>query len=125
MLARLFVKLFAVLLTVLPVKDVRKTVAVAPSSTVFIEAGTGSVDVAGWDRAEVEVRARIEPPLTLWGAAAERACVERTDVYLDPGPASVRIGSRYRSPRGFLATLLDSCGGGARVHYRVRVPPRG
>lgn len=122
MVARLFLKLFAVLLTALPAKDVRKTAAVAPATAVYIEAGKGSVEVAGWDRAEVEVRARIEPPVTLWGATAERECVDRTDVYLDSGPASVRIGARYRSPRGLIATLLDPCGGGARVQYRVRVP---
>jgi len=110
-------------LVVVPARDIHKNVALELDGRVFVRNSRGSIQVAAWDRSEVQVEARIEPRNIL---GSQRACLTQTDVRVDAWPRSVRITPEYafverRVPR-LLAALLGECTEQPLVHYRIKVP---
>jgi len=113
----------AALSALIPSREIHKSVALDPAGRVFLRNARGSIEVAGWDRSEVQVEARIEPRDIL---GSQRACVVATDVRVDAWPRSVRITPDYalvdhRVPR-LLAALVGECTEQPLVHYRIKVP---
>ncbi len=96
-------------------KDVSKTLALNTTGSVAINAQRGSIQVATWDRPEVEIKARIE---ATGSSSLDLRRFDRTDVAIDSAPDSVRIRSNY--PSG------DCCswntGQNPDIHYTIRMP---
>ncbi len=106
-----------------PAKEIHKTVPLQPDGRVYLQSYSGTVEVTGWDRGEVEIDARVEPRNFL---GAQSACVAETDVRVDAWPRSVRITPEYafverRIPR-LVAALFRECTEQPLVHYRIRAP---
>jgi len=73
-------------------KDVNRTVALPANGSVEIETHKGSVRVSTWDRAEVEIQARIEAEP---GTIMDRRRFDATDVHIDSSADTVRIKTYY------------------------------
>ncbi len=80
------------------VKEVQKTVPLAPGGRVSISTYKGTIRVSGWDNAQVEIKARIEPG---GDRDADRRLVQDTEVRIDAFGDSVRIKSDYPDDRWF------------------------
>ncbi len=84
-----------------------KTIPLAATGTLHLENLNGSVEVRGWDRNEVEIRAV---------KTARQSPADLSDVVIDVGatPGRVNIATRYPQDRSVDVT----------VEYHVRVPYR-
>jgi len=98
------------------VKEISKTLDLAPDGRVSVDTYKGTVKVAGWDAPKVEIRARIEPEAGFWGTPQEGT--EKTEIRIDASSNSVRIKSDYsRVPRHWFGTTVLPF-----VHYEIRMP---
>jgi hypothetical protein len=93
-------------------KDVNKTVSLKANGSVEIETHKGSIRVSTWDRAEVEIQARIEAEP---GTIMDRRRFEGTDVHIDNSPDSVRIKTYYPEFNWDEGTNPE-------VRYTIRMP---
>ena len=73
-------------------KTVDRTVPLAATGSVTLDTHNGSIDVRTWDRAEVEIHARIEAESL---STADTRRFDETTVDITSSPDSVRIVSRY------------------------------
>ncbi|HYL77194.1 MAG TPA: hypothetical protein VEU96_23470 [Bryobacteraceae bacterium] len=96
-------------------KDVSKTLALNPTGLVTLDTLRGSIDVATWDRPEVEIKARIE---AAGSSSMDIRRFDRTDVSIDSAPDSVRIRSNY--PSG--ACCSWNTGENPDIRYTIRMP---
>src|SRR5208283_3523242 len=83
-------------LTAADYKDVNRTVSLTPSGSVTIETHKGSIRVTTWDRAEVEIKARIESEP---GTTMDRRRFEGTEVRIVSSPDAVDISDRISGVR--------------------------
>jgi len=102
-------------------KVIEKTVSLTPGGVLRLEAQRGSVRLMGWDRDQVEVRARIEPERS-WRTEDARTVVEETTVdILGDGTNEVTIrGNYYKVPS--LSRLFGDLI--PNIHYEIRAPRR-
>ena len=84
--------------------------ALNATGSVAIDALRGSIHVATWDRAEIEIKARIE---AAGSSSMDLRRFDRTDVAIDSAPDSVRIRSSYPSWND---------GQNPDIHYNIRMP---
>ena len=98
-------------------KDVNRTVALHGNGIVEIETHKGSIKVSVWDRAEVEIQARIEAEP---GSTMDRRRFDGTDVHIDSSPDSVRIKTYY--PDFNWCCNFDDSGSNPEVRYTIRMP---
>ena len=91
-------------------KDVNKTVRLNPTGSVRLETHKGSIHISTWDRAEVEINARIEA-----GLSTSLRRFDGTDVTIDSSPDSLSIRTKH-------SCCLDDDGGNPLVHYTIRMP---
>ena len=104
-------------------KEVNKTVALNADGRVSIQAFKGSIKVTGWDRAEVEIQAIIEPD----GRSRSREeAVEYTEVRIDDGRGTVYIESDYDDvQRNYRDDGWDWCSDNVTlpfIHYTISIP---
>lgn len=97
-------------------RDVNKTVALRADGSVEIETHKGSIKVTTWDRAEVEIQARIEAES---GTAVDRRRFDATEVRIDPSPDSVHIRTVYPN---FVGCCSFDDGNNPEVRYTIRMP---
>jgi len=107
------------------VKNVNRTLTLNPGGLLRLETYKGSVQLEGWERDQVQIDARIEPPEDVSDAYAREA-VEATEVEITGEGSSVRIRSDYDQVpcqtggwdwMGCSKTL-------PYVHYTIRAPRR-
>jgi len=96
-------------------KTVDKTLALPPTGSVTIEGHNGSIRVKTWDRAEIEIHARIEMNSGFGFQEANRRRFEETRVDIDGLGGSVRIKSNYPE-WDFLP------GNNPEIHYTINAP---
>jgi hypothetical protein len=103
-------------------RQVSRTVPLAADGRLMIETEKGSLRVSGWDRPEVEIRARIEDQSYF---LRDSEAVRETDVRIDASPGSVRVKSDYSRLRGrgwgvlgLFSFVIES----PAVHYTIRMP---
>lgn len=97
-------------------RDVNRTVALHPNGSLEIETHKGSVKVSTWDRAEVEIQARIEAEP---GTVMDRRRFDGTEVRIDASPDSVRIKTYYPD---FNWCCSSDSGENPEVRYTIRMP---
>ena len=91
-------------------KDVSKTVPLNQSGSVRLETHKGSIRISTWDRAEVEVNARIEA-----GLSTSRRRFDGTGVAIDSSADSVVIQTK-------LPCCISDDGSNPLVRYAIRIP---
>jgi hypothetical protein len=106
-----------------PHEEIVRSIPIDPAGRVFLRNSRGAVEVTRWDRAEVEIEARVRPGTLLGNGGG---CVERTRVRVDSWPDSVRITAEFpafeeRVP-WWLAVLARRCVQPPRIDYRLRLP---
>ena len=106
------------------VKNVHKTVPLAPDGRLEISAYKGSIEVTTWDRPEADITARVEPDSSSDDSAELAARkVEETRIEIDGGGSSVRVKSDYsRVKDGSIFWIFGNHGTLPFVHYTVRMP---
>ena len=110
------------------VREIQRTVALDARGTVAIRTFKGSIDVAPWDQARVEVSARIEADTTCGTDAYQAERVRLTEVDFESTPSRLELRSNYEKldplplipfhTPGFDAT----CSAHPFIHYRLRIP---
>ena len=91
-------------------KDVHKTVSLNLNGSVRLETHRGSIHISSWDRAEVEVDARIEA-----GPRTSRRRFDGTDVAIDSSANSVTIQTKH-------PCCISDDGSNPMVYYTIRIP---
>lgn len=101
-----------------PSKTVRQSVALRSGATLSLSNHKGSLRLIPWERAEVEVEARIEAPAYLDGEWAAKL-VEATRIEVVGGPEELKIETDSR-----LAPTPPGADGAPCpfVHYEIRAP---
>ncbi len=106
------------------VKTVNRTLALNPGGLLRLETYKGSVQLEGWERDQVQIEARIEPPEDVSDAYA-RETVEATQVEITGGGSSVRIRSDYDAVPCQERWYLTGCSQNLPyVHYTIHAPRR-
>ncbi len=105
------------------VKEVHKTVDLNPDGRVAIDTYKGWIEVATWDRREVEVSARIEPDDSD-NDRDQAEKVKETEVRIEGSGSSVSIKSDYERVRwhGFWRAFGIDGGTLPFVRYAIRMP---
>jgi hypothetical protein len=107
-------------------REFSQTVGLDSGGSLRVTGSKGSMRITGWDRPEVEIRARIAVPEREDGDYARRA-VEATRIDVTSGAGSVTVATNYddvprrdgaRSWRGWGDRTLPD------VHYEIRAPRR-
>jgi hypothetical protein len=96
-------------------KDVNKTVALNGNGSLEIETHKGSIRVSTWDRAEVDIQARIEMEP---GSSMDRRRFDATEVRIDSSSDSVHIKTYYPDS----SWCCDDDGNDPEVRYTIRMP---
>ena len=89
-------------------KTFEAVVSLEPLGRLALETGRGTVRLTSWDRATVDIQARISPPMAVDGDEGQRS-VDGTTIEVRGRRRSVRIRSVY--------SALP-----APVHYEIRAP---
>lgn len=100
-------------------KDVNKTVALHSNGSITLENHKGSIHVTTWDRAEVEIQARIQAEE---GNSMDRRRFEGTEVRIDSSGDTVRIQTHYPD---FNSCCGSDDGNNPEVRYTIRMPRTG
>jgi len=95
------------------VKTVNRTVPLDPRGSIELDTHNGSIDVRTWDRAEVEISARIEAASS-WHDDVRR--FEQTTVEISSIGNSVTISSKYPD------FAWSWFGGNPRIDYSISTP---
>ena len=104
-------------------KEVKKTVALEKDGRVSVETYKGSLRVAGWDRPEVEVAARVESDDGCGDSKYQAEMVRDTEIRIEGGGSSLSIESDYSRVKdrhwGF---FFGSCSSRPFVRYTISMP---
>ena len=108
-------------------REFSRTVPLEPGGSLRVDGSKGSIRITGWDRPEVEIRARIEMPRREDADYARRV-VDATRIDVSGQGGSVTVATNYDDvPSKDGRTGRDS-GWGDRtvpaVHYEIRAPHR-
>jgi hypothetical protein len=95
-------------------KDVNKTVPLNPNGAVTVENHKGSIQISTWDRAEVDIKARIESEP---GTPMDRRRFDATEVVIDSSADAVRIRTQYPD-----WCCFNDDGNNPEVRYTIRMP---
>jgi len=98
-------------------KDVNRTVPLSSTGLVTLETHKGSIQVTTWDRAEVEIKARIEAEAN---SSMDRRRFDGTDVSIDASADSVHIKTQY--PDIKWCCSFEDDGSNPEVRYTIRMP---
>ena len=97
-------------------KDVNRTVPLDGNGELVIDTHKGRIEVKTWDRAEVDIQARIEADS--WTGSDE--LVNKTNVGIYVSAGSVRVKTEYPDQRS--VHVLWFGGSMPEVNYRVTMP---
>jgi len=97
-------------------RDLNKTVSLKTNGTLTIENHKGLIHVTTWDRAEVEIKARIEAEP---GTAMDRRRFEETEVLIDSSADAVHVRTRYPD---FNWCCFNDDGNNPEVRYTIQMP---
>ena len=103
-------------------REVRKSGPFGKEGRLFVETYKGTLEIAAWDKAEIEIVARIEAERS---GRRSRDDVQNTEVRIDLSMNSARIKTDYDRIRhhdsflGFLELGSDEL---PLVHYKIKVP---
>ena len=103
------------------VREIHKVYPIVADGRVMIDTYKGSIRVATWDRAEVEVSVSIEPG---GGGRADEENVTLTDIDIRSNAKELRLETDYRrvrSKRSFLGISWNE-GNLPLVHYSLTMP---
>ena len=109
----LFAATTATLLTAAPTKEFNRTVPLGSGGRLSINTHKGSIHITGWDRHEVEIKARIEEDP---GWMSMR--VDDVEIRVDASSTDIRVKTDYRRNRGWFSIE----GPMPSVHYTIRMP---
>ncbi len=98
-----------------------QTVPLASGGRLAVESNKGSLQLTGWDRDEVEIHVRIEPPENVSADYARRA-VEATQIEVSGGGQSVRIEPDYSDVPYREDRWNDNSRSIPFVHFVIRAP---
>jgi hypothetical protein len=100
-------------------KEFQKTVPLEANGRVSIDTYKGEIRVSAWDRAEVEIVARIEDDGN-FGLGADRDAVNNTNIDVLATSGTVRIRTDYSRVRNG-PVCFGSCSN-PLVRYQIRMP---
>ena len=98
-----------------------QTVPLASAGRLAVESNKGSLQLTGWDRDEVEIHVRIEPPENVSADYARRA-VEATHIEVSGGGQSVRIEPDYSDVPYREDRWNDNSRSIPFVHFEISAP---
>ena len=98
-----------------------QTVPLASGGRLAVESNRGSLQLTGWNRDEVEIHVRIEPPQNVSADYARRA-VEATRIEVSGGGQSVRIEPDYSDVPYREDRWNDNSRSIPFVHFEIRAP---
>jgi hypothetical protein len=103
-------------------REFTRTVDLQPGGRLRVEGSKGSIRLISWDRAQVDIRARIELPREESADYAQRA-VDATEIDVVATAGSVSIRSDYdRVPARYFGESDSRTE--PPVHYEIRAPRR-
>jgi len=79
------------------IKQVRKTLSLVPAGYLTVDTYKGSVTVRTWDKAEVDVQARVEPD---GDGSDQRQAIQETEVRIEGSGTEVHVRSDYGKLEG-------------------------
>lgn len=102
-------------------REFTRTVDLEAGGMLRVEGTKGSMRIASWDRPQVEIRARIEPPARVTAEYAQRA-VEATGIEVIGGGRSLSVASNYDNvpSRNRWGSWDDRAV--PPVHFEIRAP---
>jgi hypothetical protein len=107
-------------------KDVHKTLALPADGRVDVSTYKGSVTVTPWDRAEVDVEARVEADDGCGNETTKQRWVDQTEVRIEGSSRAVNIESDYHRLEAFHEGWgffgFGSCTSRPFVHYKLQIP---
>ncbi len=98
-------------------KNVDRTLPLRATGSVTLETHNGTVEVRTWDRAEIEIHARIE---AAGSSSEDMRRFDQTNVRIDNTSDSVRIKSVY--PDFTWNWSWSGSGGNPSIHYTINSP---
>jgi hypothetical protein len=96
-------------------KTIDRTLPLPATGSVVLDTHNGSIDVHTWDRAEIEIHARIE---AAGPSSADARRVDDTTVDITSSADSVRISSRYPT----VGVWWSWFGLNPTIHYTISAP---
>lgn len=99
-------------------KNVDRTLPLSASGSVTLQSHNGSIHVRTWDRAEIEIHARIEAGGT---STEDQRRFDQTTVEIDSTSDSVRIHSKYPEWNTWLG-FWGNMGNSPQIHYTITAP---
>jgi hypothetical protein len=104
-------------------KVFEQTVNLSPGGSLRLQARRGSVRLTGWDRNQVEVRARIEAEGS-WNSGDARRAVDATTIEVNNGfGTSVSIRANYDNIP-WQDWIFSNGRSHPNIHYEIRAPRR-
>ena len=100
-------------------RDVNRTMPLAANGSLTVENHKGAIHVTTWDRAEVEIQARIQPAPD---EPMNQRRFQETEVMIEGGASDVEVRTKYPD--------WESCcsqdeGNNPEVRYTIRMPRSG
>lgn len=108
-------------------REIKKSVPLDADGRLVIDTYKGSITITTWDRAEVDISARIEADDSMWDSRRdEEEKVQDTDVRIEGSGREVRLKSDYtklkRRHRSFWDIFDGDTGSLPFVHYTITMP---
>ena len=103
-------------------REVHKSGPFGKDGRLFVETYKGSLEITTWDKAEIDIVARIE---TEGSGRRSRDDVQKTEVRIDLSENSARVKTDYdrvRHHNSFLGFLEFGWNELPLVHYKIKVP---
>ena len=102
-------------------RTVEQTLPLNPGGALSLRATKGTVRLTAWDRADVQIRARIEATSRMSDDYAQRA-VDATQVDIDAEPNRISIRSNYEAVSATWSGWGRDSGGLPDIHYEIQAP---
>ncbi len=110
-----------------PSREVKKSVPLDAGGRLVVDAYKGSITITTWDRAEVDISARIEVDESIWESRRDAEDkVRDTEVRIEGSSREVRLKTDYtrlkRRHRSFWDLVDGDTGPLPFVHYTIKMP---
>lgn len=105
-------------------REVHKSGLFGKDGSLFVDTYKGTLEITTWDKAEIDIVARIESERS---GRRSRSDVEDTEVRIDLSTNSARVKTDYdrvRHHNSFLGFLEFGSDDLPLVHYRIKVPAK-
>ena len=110
-------------------REIKKTIPLDADGRLVVDTYKGSITITTWDRAEVDISARIEADKSTWESRRdEEEKVRDTEVRIEGSGREVRLKTDYtrlkRQRRSFWNIFDGDTGPLPFVHYTIKMPRR-